>query len=1032
MRDLNTFPDRFVRIQRLRRWLLVGIVTVGAVNAACALDPSKAISQYVRDKWGTQRGFVGGAVFAITQSQDGYLWIGTERGLVRFDGQDFVLIQHPISGATAIGSVRGLAADADGNLWIRLDGPHLLRYRDGVFEDAMIRFGLQDITFTSMSLDAHGGLLLWGPQRRLLRFRDGAFRRYDIAEDVPGIVISTAEAVDGKLWLGTREIGLFRVDKGGSTNVAGRPILTSVNTVLPATRDQVWIGADTGLKWWDGRRLSDPGVPPSIGRLQILALAKDRDGNVWAGTRNGLIRITPALTFSTELVSRSIENEIASIYEDRDGSIWFGGPRGIERLRDGIFTGYSTAQGLPQENNGPLYIDSDGTTWLAPASGGLYSLSQNGVRRIDNQGLDRDIIYSISGGDGELWVGRQHGGLTVLKRKGKSFVARTYTQADGLAQNSIYSVHRNRDGTVWAASVNRGVSRLKMGVVTNYSIDNGLTSNSVSSIVEGHDGKMWFALSGGLESFSGEHWTNYSLPSEMTSSTIRSAFEDSKHVLWVATSSGPAFIASDRIEVPASLPDPLREDIFGITEDKLGSLWFVTSDHVLQVSRDRLIAGSVGDADILSYGTEDGLPGVEGVRRDRSVATDADGRIWISLAHGLASAQPASVAHTTGPVTVRIESISAEGRPVSFANHPMLAAGSRNVTFNYADSNLALPQRIKFRYRLDGSDQGWSNDVAQRQVVYTNLGPGSYRFRIKASNGLGIWNGPETTVSFGIESAFWQTWWFRVVCLIASCFAVIAIYQIRMSQLARQLNVRFQERLAERTRIAQDLHDTLLQGVLSVSMQLDVVEDQTPDDSPSKPLLKRILQLMGQVTEEGRSALRGLRAPESTLLSLETALSRLPEEFPASQMPEFQVTTQGSLRSLSPMIRDEVYRIGREAVVNAFLHAKANKIELEVEYARTFMRVLVSDDGCGIDASVLDTGREGHWGLSGMRERSEKIGATLKLRSRIGAGTEVQLMVPGTIAFENHLPGKLSRLHLWPFRQRRGIQKNSTEKRERP
>jgi signal transduction histidine kinase len=214
-------------------------------------------------------------------------------------------------------------------------------------------------------------------------------------------------------------------------------------------------------------------------------------------------------------------------------------------------------------------------------------------------------------------------------------------------------------------------------------------------------------------------------------------------------------------------------------------------------------------------------------------------------------------------------------------------------------------------------------------------------------------------------------------------------------------------------------------------MQLDVVEDQTPDDSPSKPLLKRILQLMGQVTEEGRSALRGLRAPESNTLSLETALSRLREEFPVGQMAEFQVITQGSPRPLSPMIRDEVYRIGREAVVNAFLHAKANKIELEVEYARTFVRVLVSDDGCGIDQNVLDIGRAGHWGLPGMRERSEKIGATLKLRSRTGAGTEVQLTVPGAIAFDGQSPGKLSRLRLWPMRKKTNTRTNDTEKRGR-
>ena len=1019
-------------MHRLRLWLLVGIAAVCFVNVARALNPSKAISQYVRDKWGADRGFVGGAVFAISQSRDGYLWIGTERGLVRFDGLNFTLLQHPLPGSPLIGPVRGLAADADGNLWIRLDGPHLLRYRDGRFEDAMVRFGLQEIAFTSMSLDSQGKLLLWGPQRRLLRFRDGAFSRYDIAEDVPGIVISTAETTDGRLWMGTREIGLFQVDRGHSINISGPLALTSINTVLAATRDEVWIGTDTGLKLWNQSGLSEPDLPPSIKRLQVLALTKDRDGNIWVGTNGGLVRIAQAPTYSTELVHHSPNSPITAVFEDRDGDIWFGGPRGIERLRDGMFTGYSTAQGLPSKNNGPIYIDSDGTAWFAPASGGLFWLKESRIGHVNLDGLDKDVIYSISGGDGEIWVGRQHGGLTVLRLKGHSFIARTYTQADGLAQNSIYSVHRNRDGTVWAGSVTGGISKLSKGVLTNYSVGNGLASNAVFSIVEGHDGKMWFATPVGLESFTGNHWKNYDLPTELALSSVRSAFEDSKHVLWLATSGGPAFIASDRIEVPTYLPDALREDIFGIAEDKLGSLWFVTSDHISQVPRDRLLAGSVDDTDVLSYGTEDGLPGVEGVRRDRSVATDADGRIWISLANGLASAQPETVANTAGPVTVRMESISAEGRPVSFANAPMLAAGSRNITFNYAGSNLAVPQRIKFRYMLDGSGQGWSNDVVQRQVMYTNLGPGTYRFRILASNGLGIWNGPETAVSFGIKPAFWQTWWFRIVCFAACCLAVMVIYRMRMSQLARQLNVRFQDRLAERTRIAQDLHDTLLQGVLSASMQLDVVEDQTPEDSPSKPLLKRILQLMGQVTEEGRSALRGLRAPESTILSLESSLSRIREEFPTGQMAEFQVITQGSPRPLSPMIRDEVYRIGREAVVNAFLHAKANKIELEVEYARTFVRVLVSDDGCGIDPNVLDTGRAGHWGLPGMRERSEKIGATLKLRSRAGAGTEVQLTVPGTIAFDGQSPGKSTRLRLWPFRQKTGTQSYRTEKRERP
>lgn len=1000
-------------MHRLRGWFLAGIAVIYLVNAASALDPVKTISQYVHDRWGADRGFLGGAVFAICQSQDGYLWIGTERGLVRFNGFDFTLIQQPISGLPPIGSVRGLVADSEGDMWIRLDGPHLLIYRNGRFEDAISQFGLTEIAFTAMSLDSDGELLLWGPESRLLRFHDGAFQKYPISPDIPGIVMSSVEARDGKIWMGTRELGLFQIVNGHATTAPSHLALTSVNTLLPADSDGLWIGTDTGLEFWDGRTLAKPGSRPLINQQQILALTKDREGNVWVGSNQGLIRVTPALAVSTELINRKSEAHdsdaaVNAIFEDRDGDLWFGGPHGIERLRDGMFTTYSPGQDLPSESSGPVYADSDGRTWFAPPSGGLYWLKDRHVGHVSIAGLDRDVIYSISGGGGEIWVGRQHGGLTVLTNKAGTFVARTYNHADGLAQNSVYSVHRNHDGTVWAGTVSAGVSRLSNGVFTNYSVVNGLAASSVFSIVEGFNGIMWFATPSGLASFSEGHWRNYAAPEGLPSSNVRSIFEDSKHLLWIATSGGLAFWASDHIDVPHNLTDSLREQILGVAEDKEGFLWIVTSDHVLQVSRDRLLAGSLSDSDVQSYGNEEGLPEVEGVSRDRSIVADANGRIWISLAHGLASADPTISARKAAPVDVRIESISAAGKQVNSTDTPKLAVGTHSITFNYASSNLAAPQRVRFRYKLDGSDQGWSNDAALRQVVFTNLGPGLYRFRIIASNGVGLSSGRETAVSFIVEPAFWQTWWFQIAGLAFAGLIFMAIYRMRMSQLTQRLNTRFQDRLAERTRIAQELHDTLLQGVLSAKLQLDVVEDQTPHDAPTKPLLRRVLQLMGQVTEEGRSALRGLRTPESISLSLETSLSRVRQEFALDEKASYRVVSSGASRPLHPLIRDEVYRISREAVVNAFLHAHASNIEVEIEYANRFFRILVRDDGNGIDPRVLDAGREGHWGLPGMRERAQNIGASLKLRSRIGAGTEVELTVPGERAYADKPGGRIS------------------------
>jgi signal transduction histidine kinase len=239
-----------------------------------------------------------------------------------------------------------------------------------------------------------------------------------------------------------------------------------------------------------------------------------------------------------------------------------------------------------------------------------------------------------------------------------------------------------------------------------------------------------------------------------------------------------------------------------------------------------------------------------------------------------------------------------------------------------------------------------------------------------------------------------------------------------MSRLTHQLNLRFQERLAERTRIAQELHDTLLQGVLSASMQLDVAEDQLPEGSPAKPLLGRVLQMMGQVIAEGRNTLQGLRAPDSDTRDLEMALSRVRQEFAVDENIGYRIIAQSTSRPLRPLIRDEVYRIGREAVVNAFLHAKANTVEVEVEYANKYLRILVRDDGCGIDPQVLQAGRDGHWGLPGMRERSEGIGASLRLRSRVGLGTEVELTVPSAIAFEGRPHSPKSNWLAWLSREK--------------
>ncbi len=484
------------------------------------------------------------------------------------------------------------------------------------------------------------------------------------------------------------------------------------------------------------------------------------------------------------------------------------------------------------------------------------------------------------------------------------------------------------------------------------------------------------------------------LPSE----SVHSLLQDSSGVLWVGTSKGLAFRSEGVLQSPPAASSLLGDAVLGLAEDGEGALWVASAKRVLRVEKAKLLGGALEESDIREYGPADGLHSDHGVRRYRSVVSDQRGRIWFSLDQGLSVVDPGRRINHAAPSILHIQTVSNENGPLEIRQPVRIPTGSQRVILGFTGLNLSAPERVRFRYKLDSFDRTWSNPTANREVVYTNLSPGAYRFRVMASNGDGVWNGGEEVVALEVEPALWQTIWFRLGSVALLLVAALAFYRVRLHELTKQLNVRFEERLMERTRIAQELHDTLLQGFLSASMQLHVATDQLPESSPVKPSLNRVLQLMSQVTEEGRNAVRGLRTP-AVSLDLGNAFSRIEQELGSPEDVGFRVIVEGPAQALHPVLRDEVYRIGREAILNAFRHARAKNIEVEIQYAPRRFRVVVRDDGGGIDPDVLHSGRDGHWGLSGMRERAEKIGGRLSVWSKAEAGTEVELSVPGNLAF---------------------------------
>jgi ligand-binding sensor domain-containing protein/signal transduction histidine kinase len=982
----------------LSRWLATGLALVCWVGEARALDPNHTLSQYLREQWTTDSNFPGGAIDAINQTSDGYLWMGTEKGLVRFDGVDFRLTSSfsEFSGNL----VSGLTTDGEGRLCLIFWGAGVLCHRDGKYVNLASIVRRTTLEVISSWRKEDGALVLTDLVDGILLVRGENVQILAPRTLLPpSLVLALAETRDGKIWLGTTA-GLFYFAAGRTTRANSDK---KINCLLPVGDRELWVGTSKGLYRWNGTLLSRVKLPQALADAQVLALLRDHDGNVWAGTTRGLLRINASgVSVSDEGGFES--GGINALFEDREGNLWAGGGRGLERIRDGTFVTYTLAAGSPaSKQDGPVYVDSENRTWFAPAGGGLYFMKDGQAQPLKSSFLHDEVAYSITGRKNEIWIGTQRSGLKRFEYINEVTGGKTYTQADGLAENNVFAVYQSQDGAVWAGTLTSGVSKFKDGQFVTYTTADGLASNTVSEILDTRDGTVWFATPNGLSALSRGHWTTYTTEDGLPSNSVNCLFEDSARVLWIGTSRGLAFFKSGRVQVPRDTPDSLREEAFGMSEDKEGWLWIATSDHVLRVSNQKLSSGVVKAAEVYEYGAADGLPNAKGVKRSRSVVADSQGRIWFSTSRGMSVVDPSHIMNNP-PALPHVEAIVADNDPITVGELVRIPSSRKRITFRYSGLSFAVPERVRFRYSLDSFDHGWSEPTAAREAVYTNLSPGSYRFHVIASNSYGQWNDSEAAVSLEVDPAFWQTWWFRVSCVAAFLALLWGLYQQRLRQVAQQFNMRLEERVNERTRIARDLHDTLLQSFHGLLLRFQTVSNLLPAGEPKQKLDDAIDQAAQAITE-GRDAVQGLRSSTTVANDLACAITTLGQELAVGQSnpnaAEFHVKVEGTTRDLHPILRDEVYRIAGEALRNAFKHAQAHRIEAEIRYDERQLQVRVRDDGKGIDPKHLNEDeRPGHYGLRGMRERAKLMGGKLAVWSDLDSGTEVELRIPASRAYE--------------------------------
>jgi signal transduction histidine kinase/ligand-binding sensor domain-containing protein len=1004
-----------------------------AASSVWALDPSKHISQYAHSAWLIQDGHFSGTPQVMTLTADGYLWIGTNIGLVRFDGVRFQTWSPPQGERLLDTRVISLLGARDGSLWIGT-GYSVSRWKAG----ELVNYPQLSGRIEALLEDDDGAVWLARTQATdkmgpLCRIKDDQLQCYGAADGIPfPLAIHLQKGEAGELWVGGYS-ALCRWKPGSVTtyfaNMSRRPeTFASLRAIVTGADGSVWAAIDRSgpvlqLEHfehgsWSSRTF--PGIP--INNSSVTTLFVAHDDSLWVGTADhGIFRVRGNEVEHFGGSDGLSGDAVGRFFQDPEGTLWVVTAMGIDNFRDLPVASFPMREGLSAAGASSVLASRDGTLWIGnfEALDFLRDGKLSSIRaRHGLPGRYVTTFYEDHAGrlwlglDSDLWV-YDHGSFRVVRGP------------DDRSLGIVFAITEDTHQNIW---VRAGPD---LDRIQDLAVKEKLTSAQISTaytLAATPDGGVVLGLVNGDLLKLNDGKTKV-VPSNEVGNTrqIRDLLVETDGSVW-GTTLDELFRSKDGVRRNLTTRNGLPCDgIFALVKDSSNSIWLYSKCGLIEIAGSELERWWQDPGFVVKTKLLDEFDGVQpGLTPLKPQATrTSDGRLWFVNGRLLQVIDPDHLKENFIPPPVHVQQVLADRQSYAPRDNLRLPPLTRDLQIDYTALSFVAPQKVRFRYMLEGHDTAWQEPGTRRQAFYNDLRPGNYRFRVIACNNDGIWNNTGATLTFSVAPAWYQTSLFRILTVAASLFVVVSLYRLRLRQIARTITARFDERLAERTRIARDLHDTLLQGFLSASMQLHVADDHLPADSPAKPLVGRVLELMGQVIEEGREALRGLRSSKLNFLDLEQAFSQIREEFPMHSQTGFRVIVEGAPRPLHSVIRDEVYLIGHEALSNAFRHSHASDIEVELEYAASHLRLLVRDNGGGIDTEVLRSGRDGHWGLSGMKERTERIGGRLRVLSRPVAGTEVELSVPGRIAFKHPSPDRrwkwLKRLKL---RKVRGMEQN--------
>jgi ligand-binding sensor domain-containing protein len=986
----------------------------------------------------------------VLKDRAGYLWVSNDESLDRFDPRTETSTRWPIdhNGPHSVfGTVWHINQDRAGMLWLaNADGLHRLDPATG-------------------------------------DFRHYSHDPADPASLSYAKVRSTYEDREGTLWVCTLA-GLDAFDRRTEKVTERIPLNLPDAREVRALEDHsgvLWITytSGNGLASWDrhSRRLTlysfKDREPPGSQLSGTSGIHEDADGNLWLATYgSGLVKIDPnrrsAVRYrNSPLDPDSINDDmLSSVFEDREGNIWAGsGTGGVNHFQRKPlpFRRYrhdnDNPQSLLRTAVSGVYVDSHDNIWVGHASGltridgktGQYSFFQKAGGGRAN--LSNTFVISIAEDRfGYMWFGTYGGGLNRYDPRTGTFAAFRHNPADShsLSNDIVYALMVDRQGTLWAGT-DDGLNRLEDAVTGRFRSWKAGSARStpqqVPAIVQDPKGVLWL-VSGTLQRFdpATERFTSYTFDFSGTGKVDRQSSTtlvasgtttvnsflciDHSGVLWVATPNGLLRFDREREEFTMyderdGLPD---NSVLGIVEDHNGDLWVGTHGGLSRFNPRTKTFTNYYEADGLAGNAFEGFPAAYRSQR---------GQMFFGSKSGVTSFWPEQIVEKplippvvlTGfllrnqPVAPRPSSLLAKS--ITFTPSLTLSHEQNLFSFEFAALSFVDPARNQYRYMLEGLDHSWNRvDPEHRLATFTTLPTGDYTLRVQGSNNRGVWNEQGVALHLEVLPPWWGTWWFRGVCAVVFVLLLWVAWRFRVGQLQQEFNMRLEGRVEERTRIARDLHDTLLQSFQGLVPVFQTARNLLPVQSDrAAEVLDEGLHDAANAIVEGRNAIQNLRAKPSLDPDLGSLLSAAGKELAQSpevegSAPAFRVVVEGPRLALDPLLRDEIYRVGREVLRNAFRHAHASQIEAEIRYDRDMFRLRIRDDGRGIDSSVLKEGvRPGHWGLPGMHERANTIGGRLKIWSEPGAGTEAELTVPARIAYAKSGAASGWWTRLWAVKQ---------------